>query len=261
MKKKTKSNVVNGEGLFGQPPVLAGEDEAAYDDLMGRVYAAVKPAEVLEEMLIEDLVASEWEFLRWRRLKLSLVQACAVKGLEEFLNENMDYNRYRKRFREDLSEILKENHPEDRAEELEKLARDCAQDEADANDKVNEILSSINLDLDKLLDRARASRAEELVKEYVRRESGAVVLIDNLLSKAGTSIDALIAPHLEEQLEYVERVDRLATIAEARRNASLREIDRRRSVLGEKLQRTVQEIEGRELALIEGATGKGKDAA
>jgi hypothetical protein len=95
----------------------------------------------------------------------------------------------------------------------------------------------------------------------VRRESGAVALIGDLLAKAGTTIDALIASHLNARLESIERVDRLTTVAEARRNASLREIDRRRSVLGEKLRRTVQEIEQRELTLIETTTGKGKDAA
>jgi hypothetical protein len=50
------------------PPILGGE-EAAYDELIGRVYAAVKPVDVIDEMLIADLVASEWEFLRWSRLK------------------------------------------------------------------------------------------------------------------------------------------------------------------------------------------------
>ena len=102
---------------------------------------------------------------------------------------------------------------------------------------------------------------EELVKEYVRRESGAVALIDDLLAKAGMTIDALIVPHLEEQLDYIDRVDRLISVAEARRNASLGEIDRRRSVLGEKLRRSMQEIEEREFKLIETTTGKGKDAA
>jgi hypothetical protein len=81
----------------------------------------------------------------------------------------------------------------------------------------------------------------------VRRESGAVALIDDLLAKAGMTIDALIASHLDEQLRWLERVDRLTTIAETRRNASLREIDRRRSALGEKLRRSMQEIEQREL--------------
>jgi hypothetical protein len=107
----------------------------------------------------------------------------------------------------------------------------------------------------------QVKRAEELVNDYGRRESGAVALIDDLLAKAGMTIDALIAPHLKAQLEWIERVDRLTTIAETRRNASLREIDRRRSALGEKMRRNVQEIEQSELTLIETTTGKGKDAA
>jgi hypothetical protein len=261
MKKKTRSKAVNSEDFFGPPPILAGE-EAAYDELVGRVYAAIKPVDVIDEMLIADAVASEWEFLRWSRLKFSLIQTCAVKGLETFLYSDLDYDLYRERFVENLTEILQDNLPEDHAEDRpQRLARDCALNEMDAVNKVNEILSSIDLDMDDILRNARVNRAEELVKEYVRRESGAVALIDDLLAKAGMTIDALIVPKLRDQLEYVERIDRLTNIAEARRNASLREIDRRRSVLGEKLRRSVQEIEERELTLIETTTGKGKDAA
>ena len=117
------------------------------------------------------------------------------------------------------------------------------------------------IDMDGVLYNARVNRAEELVDEYGRRESGAIALIDDLLAKAGMTIDALIVPHLKWQLEYFERVDRLTTTAETRRNASLREIDRRRSALGEKLRQSMQEIEQRELTLIETSTGKGKDAA
>ena len=262
MKKKTRSRSVNSNVLFGPPPILAGEDDTAYDELIGRVYAAIKPVDVIDEMLIADVVASEWEFLRWSRLKFSLIQACAAKGLQGFLNSKLDYDLYRERFVEDLTEILQDNLPEDDADDRpQRLARDCAMNETAAVDSVNEILSSIDLDMDRVLYNARVNRAEELVDEYGRRESGAIALIDDLLAKAGMTIDALIVPHLRPQLEYIERLDRLTSIAEARRNSSLREIDRRRSVLGEKLRRSVQEIEERELTLIETTTGKGKDAA
>jgi hypothetical protein len=270
MKKKTRSRSVSSNFLFGPPPILAGEDETAYDELIGRVYAAIKPVDVIDEMLIADTVASEWEFLRWSRLKLSLIQACAAKGLKEFLNSKLEYDLYREGFVQDLTEILQDNLPEEDADRLQRLARDCATGETDAIDSVNEILSGINLRMGRLLDKAsdnraevldkaRDNRAEELVKEYVRRESGAVALIDDLLAKAGMTIDALIASHLDEQLQWLERVDRLTTIAETRRNASLREIDRRRSALGGKLRRSIQEIE--EPVLIETTAGKGKDAA
>ena len=45
-------------------------------------------------------------------------------------------------------------------------------------------------------------------------------------------------------LEYIERIDRLTTIAESRRNSSLREIDRRRAVLGETLRRSYAKNRG-----------------
>jgi hypothetical protein len=137
MKEKTRSRVVNSDVLFGPPPILVGE-EAAYDELIGRVYAAIKPVDVIDEMLIADVVASEWEFLRWSRLKFSLIQACAVQGLETFLYSNLDYDLYGERFAEDLTEILQDNLPEDHAEDRpQRLARDCALNETDAVDKVS----------------------------------------------------------------------------------------------------------------------------
>ncbi len=44
---------------------------------------------------------------------------------------------------------------------------------------------------------------------------------------------ALMAGELPDALDNIERIDRLITIAENRRNGMLREIDRRRAVLGE----------------------------
>ncbi|MGA8698540.1 MAG: hypothetical protein WB689_32835 [Xanthobacteraceae bacterium] len=58
------------------------------------------------------------------------------------------------------------------------------------------------------------------------------------------SIDALIADELAGELDNIERVDRLITIAENRRNGMLGEIDRRRALLGEALRWSVQEVEG-----------------
>jgi hypothetical protein len=70
--------------LFGPPPVLEGEDAAGYDELLGRICAAVKPVDVIDEMLIADIAALAWEVLRWRRLKSSLMQEAGFKALESF---------------------------------------------------------------------------------------------------------------------------------------------------------------------------------
>ena len=66
---------------------------------------------------------------------------------------------------------------------------------------------------------------------------------------------------LAQRLDNIERIDRLISIAESRRNTSLREIDRRRAVLGETLRRTVKEVEEVEFQVIETTPTKGKTAA
>jgi len=114
--------------------------------------------------------------------------------------------------------------------------------------------------LDYILNSARARKAEELAQEYARRQPGAIKLIHKLLALAGSSIDGIMVEALAEGLDNIERIDRLTTIAETRRNAMLREIDRRRAALGEALRRQVQEVEG-EFEVIEKTAAQGKSAA
>jgi hypothetical protein len=262
MGEKSTSKAVSQHGLFGPPLVLEGEDAAAYDELYGRMYAAVKPVDVIDEMFIEDVVALEWEVLRWRRLKSSLIRARGLKALESFLRDQLDYDLYREHFEDNLREILQDNLEEGQGEDVaQRLAQACARNEPDAVDKVTEVLAGIDLTMDGILYRARVRKAEELAQEYTRREPGAVKLIHELLARASLSIEALMVENLAEKLDYIERIDRLTTIAESRRNASLREIDRRRAVLGEALRRNVQELEDGVFRLIEMTPAKGKDAA
>ena len=63
-----------------------------------------------------------------------------------------------------------------------------------------------------------------------------------------------------EKVDEIERIDRQITSAEARRNVSLREIDRRRAVLGEALRRTLPQVEG-DFKVIESRPPGGKRAA
>jgi hypothetical protein len=197
-----------------------------------------------------------------RRLKLSLIRARGLKALKSFLGENLDYDQFSDHLADHLTEILQDRLPEDQAEDFaQTLAHKYVRNESDAVDKVNEILRCARLHINDTLDDARAHKAEELVQQYARGEPDAVTLISGLLAGAGVSMDTLVADALAEQLYDIERIDRLTTIAESRRNASLREIDRRRAVLGETLRRRVQEIEDGEFEVIETTPAKGKNAA
>jgi hypothetical protein len=248
--------------LFGRPQLLHGEDAGAYHELLSRVRAAIKPVDTIDEMFIDDVVSLEWEVLRWRRLKSSLMQTHGLEALEQFLSKHLGYyDHYQKRFEQDLAEILQDNLAEGQTEvDAQALAHKCARDEPDADDKVKQILAGINLDMGEILELAQARKAEELAQDYLQRKPGAIKLIDKLLANASSSIDALMARTLTQDLDNVERIDRLTTIAETRRNAMLREIDRRRAVLAEALRRQVQEVEG-EFEVIEKTPAEAKSAA
>src|SRR5215469_14492953 len=78
--------------VFGPPLLLEGEDAAAYDELLARICAAVKPADIIDEIFIADIVSLEWEVLRWRRLKWTLMQETGLNALERFLVEQLKSN-------------------------------------------------------------------------------------------------------------------------------------------------------------------------
>jgi hypothetical protein len=243
--------------LFGQPLLLEGEDPAAYEELLARLYAAIKPVDVIDEIFIDDMISLQWDVLRWRRSKSSLIRANGLAALERFLSKKLDYNLYSEYFEEELAEILQDNFPENQAKEAEILARACARNEADAVTRVNKVLDNIDLSMDSILERAQVRKAGEILRQYARREPAAVVLVEELVASANVSIDSFMGDALAERLEDIERIDRLATIAENRRNISLREIERRRALVGES--RPSQEIESDEHEVIELPPAKGNN--
>ena len=109
--------------LFGQPLLLEGEDPAAYEELLARLYAAIKPLDVIDEIFIDDAISLQWDVLRWRRSKLSLIRAHGLAALERFLCKELDYDLYSEYFEEELAEILQDNFPENQAKEAETRAR------------------------------------------------------------------------------------------------------------------------------------------
>ena len=104
--------------VFGRPQVLEGEDAAALDDLLARICDTIKPADIIEEMFIADVVSLEWEILRWRRLKWTLVQATGLKALERFLIKQLEanYALHEEQFERYLADIFRNNPPEDQAD-------------------------------------------------------------------------------------------------------------------------------------------------
>jgi hypothetical protein len=163
--------------LFGPSPLLVGEDTAAYDELLARVSGAVKPADVLEEIWVRDVVDLVWETFRLRRLKVSLLNANAYRGLRGILET---------------------------------------------------VFGPI--------------RAGKVAQEWAQRDRDAIKQVDKLLASADMTMDAVMAETLLLRIDAIERIDRMIMGAEARRNVALREIDRHRASLADRLRRVSDEI-------------------
>ena len=71
--------------LAAAPPLIAGEQQSAYDELVARVNESLEPADVLEHVFIRDIVDLAWEVLRLRRLKASLMATAAQQGVARLL--------------------------------------------------------------------------------------------------------------------------------------------------------------------------------
>ena len=161
------------------------------------------------------------------------------------MRQELDDNMCSEQFADVLSEILRDNLLEAQEEDAQTLADQCVREEREAVDEVEVFLARIELDLDRVRDSARDHKTQELVQEYARREPDAVTMVQELLAGNKASMDALMADALGEKLDDIARIERLTTLAESRRSASLREIDRRRAVFGETLRRSVQAVRGR----------------
>jgi hypothetical protein len=168
---------------------------------------------------------------------------------------------YRQTFVETLSECLQETLPKTEKSFVQTLVRQCSESEPNAVAKVEEILARTGRKLDIFRNDMRAEKAEEIVHAYAQGYDDAITLVNDCLAGAGVSMDSLLADELRQQFDYVERIDRTTAITESRRNNALREIDRRRTALGETLRRTVEEVEASELKVIETRPTTRKNAA
>src|SRR5262245_55633055 len=131
--------------LFGPPPLIEGEDTAAYDDLLVQISAAVKPADILEDIWVRDVVDFTWEIFSLRRLKANLMTATRYKGVEAVLRPIIGYS--------------------------------------DATDT--------------------------LATKWAQRNPSAIERVTKILDSAGLTMDAVIAQTLSENLDFVERIERM----------------------------------------------------
>jgi len=74
------------------PPLISGENAAAYDDMLARISGTLKPADILEEIWVRDVVDLVWDAFRLRRLKAHLLAAAAHEGMAKLIGPLLDWD-------------------------------------------------------------------------------------------------------------------------------------------------------------------------
>jgi hypothetical protein len=98
------------------------------------------------------------------------------------------------------------------------------------------------------------SQAETLAEGWAARKSDVVEAVNKTLTSAGLTTDSIMAQTLSLIVNDIEHIQHMIALAEARRNATLREIDRHRQTLGQKLRRAAQQLEAGQFRVIEHTT-------
>jgi hypothetical protein len=85
--------------------------------------------------------------------------------------------------------------------------------------------------------------AGQLARRWASGDEEARGEVERLLGRAGLTFEAVMAYTLADRIDDVERIDRMVIIAEARRDAVLREIRSRRLAFGQALRRAGEAID------------------
>ena len=196
----SKSEVLAVDSIFGPPPILPGEDASAYEALLARVSADVKPADIIEKIWVRDTVDQTWEIFRLRIIKATL----ASQGTHEFL-----------------------------ARQLMPFVSETPEFAATTEEAVGQV-------------------SHKFAGSWLRKDPDAVDWINELEANGRISMHAVMTSSFSRELLGIERVDRLIMAAEGRRNAVLREIERRREIAFARLLRgSIQKAEDAKFEVIE----------
>jgi hypothetical protein len=82
---ETTSDPQFDAALFGEPPLLAGEDPNQYMALFRRIATTVQPIDIFERQSVRHVTDLMWEARRYRRLITRLIDGNDQLGLEKVL--------------------------------------------------------------------------------------------------------------------------------------------------------------------------------
>jgi hypothetical protein len=220
---------------FGRPPLIPGEDLAAYNSLLLDICERVQTADVLERIFVRDIVDLQWEVLRLRRLKASFMAIKVREAVEAALEPLMEQG-------EDGQEDDEQTEQGEEGEEQADQADQADQEEGEQTKQAEEGAEQADED----------DEPQELsvIDAWALRDPGAIDEVNKLLASQGLTVETVSASSLCENLDTVNVVDSMIAEAERRRNDALRELERHRTSFARALDRAITQVDDVEYQVI-----------
>ena len=174
----------SGDGLpaLGPSPLIAGENAAAYDDLVARVRGALQPRDILEDIWVRDVVDLAWEVLRLRRLKAQLMRVAARHGMSDVLGDLPV---------DDPCEVADQWHAGD-AEAAAEVSQALAAAGLTIDAVMAQTLTERIGDIERMMT-ATEARRDTILRELDRRRAGLAVSLRRAIREAEAAEFKLIA--------------------------------------------------------------------
>jgi hypothetical protein len=233
--------------LLGNPPLMPGEDAAAYHELRERLCAALKPADVVDDIFVNDITFWQWEVMRWRRAKGQLLGSFQ-RALGSYLAERLRFEQYVDVLKEKLVEAFLDCQPNLTRDECTEMVQqlDPRQPSYDENfqREMAKWFIGTRHHYATIEGNAKAEKAAELACQC--SNEGAESL-PTFVAMVGATAEEFMVSRLEgfysSPDSMLERVDQRLAMVENRRDRALRELARHKLVWGEIMRQTLKEIE------------------
>lgn len=196
-----ESEVLSPEPIFGPSPVLPGEDAAAYAELLDQFDRAVKPTDIVEKILVNDVVNYTWQIWRWRKLKNRLTLDEIPNQLEKVLAPLVNEYSLAPGY-ESLERLLNQTEEMKRTTTGYKLAQEWAIGDQGAVIKIEGLLETQNLSMEGITARAIAS-----ILDQIERIDRAILTAENWRNSILRQIDrrkATFAQRLRGAVDQIE---------------------------------------------------------
>lgn len=79
---RSRISVEGLDEIFGDPPLIYGEHPKDYEALEHSIRSTLSPVDALEEIWTRDIIDAQWEILRYKKIKASILNASKHRSLE-----------------------------------------------------------------------------------------------------------------------------------------------------------------------------------